>query len=461
MPWLAAIPLVPALGVGFLLDDFVGLQVLMERGWPWVLQQLYPAGGEFLRPLGLAFVAAELAAVGPVAWAFHAFHLALFGLAAWLSGRLAARLGGESVAGWAVALALAYPGRLEVAVWVAGVFDLLALLLVLAALLVALAAHEQPRPWKLALLGGLAFLAPLAKESAYCLVLILLGWEVLGVHSSGERSRRWWTIAAALAGTLGAVLYRLAALGGVGGYAGTGVGLALQGLARLPLVLVRAALDPVNPWPGALAWVLAALCGAAFLAAVILAAIPGSRSPHAAPLVLGGLVVLVAGLLPALPYLHTDVAWHHSRYLGISGLGVALIASAASLPRRGRSRLLVVTLLVAWCAATVVNLLPWLAAARARDVILASIEEVTRAPGRHAVWVAGPINDVHGAHLLGGDLQAALRVTLPARSIEADSEFFQRYQGRPTGPPTPEPGVSLHLLHYHPDSKALQPFGSP
>ena len=121
---------------------------------------------------------------------------------------------------------------------------------------------------------------------------------------------------------------------------------------------------------------------------------PGSLPPL--------LALLVLGLLPALPYLPANAPWSHSRFLGLSGAGIALMVAAAAAigTRRGRAAATVV--LVAWIGATALNLAPWRHAARCRDVILDGIERVTREPVPHRVWVAGPINQYRGARLLGG-----------------------------------------------------------
>ena len=87
--WLAAVVvLLPLLGVGFLNDDFVGVVELGPLGWTAVLDQFHPIGSEFLRPLGFVMFRTELSLFGTRAWLFHASHLALFVLAAWLAGKL-------------------------------------------------------------------------------------------------------------------------------------------------------------------------------------------------------------------------------------------------------------------------------------------------------------------------------------------------------------------------------------
>ena len=136
---------------------------------------------------------------------------------------------------------------------------------------------------------------------------------------------------------------------------------------------------------------------------------------------------------------------------------MALALAAAALPPEsaGRSvagRAVAGAVVVAWALATLVNLRPWLDAARGRDAILDAIAADTAGPGLHQVWIEGPINDVDGAHMLGGALDAAIRVHFPERTIRADSAFFQRYRGAPVGPPAPQPGAPLHLYRFDPET---------
>lgn len=455
---LAALPLLPALGVGFLLDDWIGLAQLTESGWSAVAAQLRPMGGQFLRPLGWALFQLDLGLFGLRPVAFHAVHLGLFVLAAWLTGRLAARLGGDDrVAGTAAALALLYPGRTESYAWLATVFDLLALVFVLALLLFHLRWRAEARPGRLVGLAALAFVAPLAKESAYAALPWILTWELVpGLAEPAPRRGRWAT-GAAVAGGFGlAAVYRLWALGGVGGYAGTSAGGTASRLGALPETVLRAAFDPVNPRYGLASTVLRVACAVALAAVLVAATAQARRQPEARRLLLAGLGLALAGLLPALPYLEPSARWTTSRYFTLFGAGLAIAAAAL----RGRSRAAgaaIAGLIVAWTAATALNLRPWIAAAGARDAILRGVGEDTRSAGRHRVWIDGPINEIDGAHLLGGALEAAVQVSFPDREIEAGSAFFQKYQRRPVGPPPDEPGVELHRYRFDPKAGRLEP----
>lgn len=461
--WLvAAAPLLPVLGVGFLLDDFVGLDAFERKGWAILSEELLPgSGGLFLRPLGLLFFGLERSLYGLEAWAWHATHLSLFAFAAWQTGRLAGRLQGAEFSASAAALALLYPGRVETYCWIAAVFDLLTLNLVLAAVLADVAFRERGGTARLGLVGALAFLSPFAKEVGYCLPIVLLGAEVVGGLPPAPLGRRVAGVLSAIAGAGCAAGYRLLALEGFGGYQGTRFALSWSDLARFTRAACETVFVPVDFELGLLSLAAGVLCAVAIIARGLLG-LRGARSGTSGSMLLRlGSLIAVAGLLPALPYLPVAIATHHSRYVSIAGAGVALIgASAVSVPGRG-SRAAVGLLLSAWSLATLLNLQPWLGAASRREVILDAVERTTRAPGRHSVWIDGPIDDYRGAHVLGGALQAAIRVTLPERRIEADSSFLQRYEGRVVGPPTPKEGVTPHVLRYQADGPSVEEIDRP
>jgi hypothetical protein len=449
--WVAAaVVLLPLLGVGFLNDDFVGIVELGPRGWAPLLDQFHPTDFDFLRPLGFVLFRTELSLFGTRAWLFHASHLALFVLAAWLAGTLASRLARSAAAGWTAALALLYPGRTEAVAWIAAMFDLLALLLTSAALLVATAPGWDRRLMRAVWLASLCFVAPLAKESAYAIPFVVSAWELLGGLSPAPRTTRLIRCASGFAGAGLAFGYRMVALGGIGGYGGTSIASATAKALQLPEMMARAVFAPVNPTYGLASRILSALCIAATL--VVLVGLLFGESRKAVRPMIAGLALALLGLAPALPYLSpATLVWSQSRFVTIAGLGVALAAgvAVAAAPRRW-ARFAGPLLLVAWTSATVLNELPWLGAARCRDVVLIGIERATRGPGAHWVWVAGPINDYRGAQLLGGRLAEAVTFAMPDRVVHVDSEFLQKWQHRPVGPPTIGAEAVLHVLRFDP-----------
>ena len=453
-PWrrlwpAAGLPLLPALGIGFLGDDLAARVLLGHGRWDFVLESLAPRGGEFYRPLGVLWLKLEMLLTGGHPLPLHALHLTVFAVAAWQTGRLARRLGFSGPWEAVAALALCYPGRLETAVWLLGVFDLLALVLVQAGMLVFL---DPGRRRAAGALAVLAFLAPAAKEVGYGLAPVLTLWWLAGVGRRAGSGRR---LGAAWGGAAAAVGLRLVAFGGVGGYQGTSLSAALGRLPRVPGVLLEAFLHPVNPLPGP--WsravgIACALAGAAFL---VLAVAGAARLPAVRRLAGVGASVVLLFLLPAVAYLPTDPTWYHSRYLALPAAGIVLVA-AAGLEAAGRWRRPVLGLVLAsWLLATAVNMVPWVRAARAREVIVASVERVTRGPGPHTVWIDGPIGHLDGAHLVGGFLPFLLEEELPGREIRSDSRFLQRLEGRPQSPPETS-GGTLHLFRFVPDPPAME-----
>jgi hypothetical protein len=449
--WLAAgLVLLPLLGIGFLADDYAGLVYFGPQGWAGVLGQFKPKDFEFLRPLGFLLFRAELSSFGARPWLFHAAHLGLFILAAWLAGRLALRLSGPEAAPWASALALLYPGRTEVVAWIAALFDLLALVLTTVALLLAVLPDWDTKRTRAVGLAAITFVAPLAKESAYAIPVVVIVWELLGVLGRAAPITRAIRCAAALLGALLALVFRFVMLGGMGGYAGVPLTPTASKLLHVPELLARVLFAPVNPTYGLGSQILLALCISASI--VVVAAFAGGNWPAGLRPVTAGLVLALVGLLPALPYLNpTTLVWTNNRFVGLAGLGAALAAAGAlaCAPRRW-SRVAGGVLVAAWAATSLLNELPWLGAARSRDALVAAIENATRSPGAHWVWVAGPIDLYHGAQLVGGRLAEAVATAMPNRVIHVDSEFFQQLQHRPVGPPAIGSEGTLHALRFDP-----------
>ncbi|NOZ96088.1 MAG: hypothetical protein GXP47_15315 [Acidobacteria bacterium] len=457
---LAAVPLLPALWVGFLADDFVGAVLLRQKGWRFALSQLWPGTGEFLRPLSIAFFVLEGKVLGLRPAALHAVHLLLFLAVAWLASRLASRLAGGSAAPWAILFVLWYPAHAEAHLWIAGLFDLLAALFVVAGLFLAL-----PGPGGAARRGTVAaafaagFLAPLAKEVGWAFPIVIAIWWPMGLLPLRPRGTARKIVTAAFAGALLTVVYRLAALGGTGGYQDTASRI-VEGLVSLPAVLLHATLLPANPSFGGWSVGINAACAAAALALVAVCLLHPKRGSAGARLILAGLTMAVATLLPTLPYLDATVFWRNSRYLTLPGIGLALTAAGCA---GGGGRLRTIagwSLGASWLAALILATIPWLQAARARDTILVTIGEVTRAQGTQIVWFKGSIGELRGVHLLGGHLQWAVRYCFPGRKIEADSEAFQRYRGSRPAPPCQQSGQSCHLLEFLPDPPRVHEMSS-
>ncbi len=149
----------PAVGVGFLADDFV----LLDRASRWELGPITPS---LFRPLPL-FGWAGLLGLNAGAPVFHLANIVLHGTNAYLTGRVAERWVRTPV--WSVvagALMLTAPLAAEAVAWGSGVFDLSATTLVLTAVLLARSYGGAPRTGQRALFIAAGMLALTAKETA-------------------------------------------------------------------------------------------------------------------------------------------------------------------------------------------------------------------------------------------------------------------------------------------------------
>jgi len=427
--------------LGFFGDDWVALDLYGPGSWGPVVKQLAPGSGEFYRPLGFFLLHAELVLTSANPIVVHALHLGLFALAAWMTGRLAESVAGVPVGPWVAALALVYPGRIEVAMWMIAIFDLVVLILVLLGLLLFIERRERT-VWPV--IAVVAFMAPAAKEVGFVLPVIMTVWWAVGLVPDRRAGRR---VLFAWGGAAAAVVLRLAAFGGVGGYTGVNVGeQALVRLSMVPRVALSALLAPVCLSFGIVSMVAALICAGA----VIVAAVGAFRRPGrfaGLRLVMAGGSLFFLTLLPAVPFLNPNVVWFHSRLMGLPAVGVVLTVAGLLVRGEGVRRISFALVVGVWSLVTVFNLVPWFQGARAQEVILRGIESVTREPGPHTVWLDGPIGGFSGNHLLGGHLGTALKVRFPNRDIDSDSRFFQQLQGREQGPPRQWRGT-LHVLRF-------------
>ena len=430
----------PTLGLGFFNDDYVGLDTLASIPATALGSVVALEEFQFFRPLGLLTFRWILALAGPNPLLFHAMTLAVFFLAAWLGGVLVGRLLGRQAKGWGVALALAYPGRVETAAWVASLFDLYALLLTTAALVVA--AGRWQRPWRSAgVLASLSFLAVLYKESALVVPVVVGCWQALRVFPVDTPSVNRLRLVAAAVGAGGSFAARFPFLGGVGGYEGVGIGAWLQRAEGLPELLLRLFLWPANPF-----YLASLLVNVAVAAAMLaLAAAWVRRHRREWRLVAAGAALALVGMLPALGYLDPSQATYtQSRYLTIAALGVVLVTARWA----GEGNWIWGALVLgSWMAAMAVNLHPWYEAADRQKELLARIEELTRGEGRHVVWVGGELDLWRGAQQLGGRLPIAVRRQVGNREVMVVSVFDQRLRSTPPCPPAPQPGSTLHLVY--------------
>jgi len=207
---IAAVPFAAAIGAGFVFDDegeVVGSVSPAATFWARL-----PHLGRPLLKLTYAFGAWVH---GPSPAGFRLFNVVLHAASAvlvfllaerWLSARRPDESGAARAAAFAgAALWALHPLAAETVTYVSGRSMGLSTLLVLASLALV-AADDVPSPRRAAAAGLLAFLAPLAKETALVLPLLLVWWEAtLGPRDVPwrDRARR---LAPVFAGTAGASL---------------------------------------------------------------------------------------------------------------------------------------------------------------------------------------------------------------------------------------------------------------
>jgi hypothetical protein len=406
----------PALGVGYLADDFLYLD-WMRSGWGVLLRHVTTSSlPQMIRPLPALAWALGALRDGPVL--LHALSLFLHALAGLLVavviGRAAAppapaatparaawRSPGSKGVLFAV-LFVAFPLSSEPVVWLSASPDLWATVLALLATCFALRADG--RRWHQAAAVALFLLALLSKESVLCLPLalaLLLPWREAGR-----------TVGMMAGGALAYLGLRVIVFRGPGGYLDAGGRSALWSVRpgelahalflQLPLrVLVPLRGAREAPRAELVAGLLSALLLASLLAAILAsgrkrAAIgspPGWGRWNCVRPWLAGL----AALLPALPVFTVEVDQENSRLLYFPA-AVLAVALGLLVPAMGSwARRIALLLALCWSGATAWNVRPWIEAGWEVEHTLAMIESVApRFPPRALVFVAGH-DTWHGA----------------------------------------------------------------
>jgi hypothetical protein len=207
---------VPSLWFPFLFDDYVHLLFVSTESWRTLIERVlihHPTGGDmFFRPLGdLTFqLVYQWSGFDFRRW--HITGLAIHTANTLLVLLLSRRMSGGWLGGCAGALFFGWQAaHVEAVSWVSALYDLVATLFVLLALLEV--TGERKRYPAAAAFSALACLS---KESAYCLPL-LAGLSAILVAREARRISWWKTLWVATACTL-VFLYRYWYLGGIGGY---------------------------------------------------------------------------------------------------------------------------------------------------------------------------------------------------------------------------------------------------
>jgi hypothetical protein len=208
---ISVVALWRTLGIYFLSDDFILVNI--GREWtPAIFRYTITHGGGdgFFRPLGFISFAldARLGGINSAVW--HASSLAIHTANAMLVLFLARRLGASApAAGFAGALFAVHGIHPEAAVWIAGRFDLVATLFLLAGLLLFTLAVKDRSCHAVAL--ACFAVAVLTKESAFIFPLLVAGYALWK-----RQPLRWTAPYFVLAAILFA--YRWSLFGGIGGY---------------------------------------------------------------------------------------------------------------------------------------------------------------------------------------------------------------------------------------------------
>ena len=395
----------------FLSDDFILVKIANTSHF--AVRPLFttPGGDGFFRPIGniSLILTSMFAGVNPMAW--HSMALTLhivnvllvFTLATWLcASRLAAS--------FAAALFAIHGTRPETAVWIAGRFDLVATLFVLAGLLLFVRSYDEAASsgylYAIASLVCMV-LAILSKESAYIFPLLL----VVFLIAKRDLSRRRLGVLIPFFVTAVAVLaYRWWLFGGIGGYRNPHTGqsevltLGFSTLKALALRLWTALYFPIN-WskePGA--W-LAALMLLYMGALVWLAANRRYCVEVVFPL---GFVLISA--LPPLHLLVIGSELGNSRLLYLPSVGFCIMVAVAADGLRGRARWIIPCVILAFhFAALQHNLDLWeYASAKAKATSVAARNCIV--PGVGEIAVSGIPSILQGVPFFANGLFEAIEL---------------------------------------------------
>jgi hypothetical protein len=411
---VAALAFVPALGVGFLGDDFVYIarfQTMPWAEWPRFFVHEWSGGiwGQPLKELrpfaALSFMidarlwGGEVLGYRLVNLALHLAATALVVRLAWLHGT---RLPGARAGHWAAGVAgLAFalhPAHVETVVWITGRADLLGSVAALGFLLAA-ETHGTRGGWGSAWLAWAALgLGVFTKE--FCLIvpgLALAGWMLLG---RGAGRAEWGRRARVLLGAMVVIaLYAVARHAAFGRDTGNGFFGWNDGPAWNRQAAYLGWIMPVLPFTSAPEWAalppmgamrVAWLAGAVLLAAALGVAVV-RRSGWVAPLFFGGAwwLATTVGLFV--------VVYFSPRHLYLPSAGVVIGAGLAIAAGRGWLRPALAAGLLVWCAAAHGAALgPWREAGRISREVLASLDaDLAAADDEAIVLVAVPETHRH------------------------------------------------------------------
>jgi hypothetical protein len=368
----------PALGLGFLSDDFT-LADLAARN------QFFGQSWTFLRPLPLL----GYKAAGAHPATLHLFNVVLHGVNAALVSRLAMVFGLAPVQASAAGLLfLLFPAHLEAVAWCAGIQDVLMTTGVLGSILAATVSG--------AALSMAALIASLfSKETA-------VAAPVLMVLSNRQR----WRVALGALAVAGAyAVWRIATRPLTEGYAAAPSPYMLKELLVRPFATLTVPFQAarLGAWP----WLGTLLVGG--LALLIVRAAWAWRGNRRRIWMASALALWVfVGVAPVYSMFDVSGTLEGSRYVYLPAAGWSMLIAALLMPARSRRGLgLVAAVCVIGLAGVRMNFVPWTSAARMRDEVLAAAARA-KAAGCTAIWIPNVPDAVHGAYVFRNGLAEAV-----------------------------------------------------
>jgi len=368
----------PALGLGFLSDDFTLAGFAAHN-------QFFGESWAFRRPLPLLCYKAA----GGHPAALHLFNVVLHGVNAALVSRLAMVFGlAAAQASVAGLLFLLFPAHLEAVAWCAGIQDVLMTTGVLGSILAATVASA---PLSMAALIASLF----SKETAVAAPVLM--WL--------SNRQRWRVAAAALAVAGAYAVWRIATVPLTEGYA------AAPSLYTLKELLVRPFATLTVPfhtarlitWP----WLGTLLVGG--MAALIVRAAWAWRGSRRQIWMASALALwVVVSVAPVYSMFDVSGTLEGSRYVYLPAAGWSMFIAALLMPVRWRREL---GLVAAVCAIGLIgvrmNFVAWTSAARMRDDVLAAAARA-KAAGCTVIWIPNVPDSVHGAYVFRNGLAEAV-----------------------------------------------------
>ena len=320
-----------ALDAPFLYDDYTHITDARNATWHSIATAFGPVEhkpGLFFRPFGFLVYWLNYRVAGEDPRLWHAASLLFHAINCCLLYALCRALRFSLPGSVGAAMLFAVSGvAVESAMWIDARFDPMATCLVLASLLSVCRFLDSGRWVWIVSACVLGVLACASKESAFCLPLLV------GCLWFLREDRRRLAAAFACVGAVvgGLFLYRWWALGGIGGYQGSG----FSPVRMLNAVLVRdwtILFFPIN-WSGSLGWMLKAFLVATPL--VLILCVVKARVPRR--VFLGCIGLTVAAALPVQHLLLIGIDLANTRYLYLPLVGWALLWGAifAAIPSKG------------------------------------------------------------------------------------------------------------------------------